>query len=85
MALLAAKTAILTLGLNYGVHYASARLYDFYCIPHSLTDVVHTIVSTASPTCTFLLNTMTLTQNNYAVVLTATLTSALGSALKTGI
>jgi hypothetical protein len=85
MALIVAKTAVLSLGLNYGVHYASARLYDLYCVPHSLTDIVQTIVSTASPMCTLLLNTMTLTQNNYAIVLTATLTSALTSALKSAV
>jgi hypothetical protein len=82
MALLLAKTAFLSLGLNYGVHYASARLYDTYCVPHSLNEIVRTFASTASPVCGFLLQTMTLTQNNYAVVLTATLTTTLANVLK---
>lgn len=80
--LMAAKTAFLTLGLNYGVHYASARLYDSICIPHSLTELVQSLATTASPVCGFLLNTMMVTQNNYVVVLTATLTSVVANALR---
>lgn len=82
MAMLVAKAALLSLGLNYGVHYTSARLYDTYCVPHNLSDILQSLATTASPVCTFLLNTMTVTQNNYAVVLTATLTSLLTGAIK---
>jgi hypothetical protein len=81
-ALVVAKTALLSLGLNYGVHYTSARLYDTYCIPHTLNEIFQSLATTASPVCTFLLSTMTATQSNYAVVLTATLTSALTNALR---
>ena len=84
MAWAAVKAAALVLGLNYGVHYASARLYDIYCVPHSLNEVVQSIVTTASPVCSFLLNTMTVTQNNYATAVTVTVASALTSALKSG-
>jgi hypothetical protein len=84
MALLVLKTAALSLGLNYGAHYASARLYDMYCVPHSFESVIQSLVTTASPACSFLLNTMTVTQQNYAVVLTTTVASVLTSALKTG-
>jgi hypothetical protein len=82
MALVIAKTALLSLGLNYGVHYTSARLYDYLCVPHSFTEVLQSLATTASPVCGFLLNTMTITQNNYAVVLTATLASTLANALR---
>ena len=82
MALLLAKTALLSLGLNYGVHYTSARLYDMMCVPHSVTELFTSLATTASPVCGFLLHTMTVTQNNYAVVLTSTLTSALVNALR---
>jgi len=82
MALVLAKTALLSLGLNYGVHYTSARLYDMMCVPHNLEDFLTSLATTASPVCGFLLNTMTFTQNNYAVVLTATLTSVVANALK---
>jgi hypothetical protein len=66
---------LLSLGLNYGVHYASTRLYDVLCIPHSFTDILKSLATTGSPMCSFVLNTMTVTQNNYAVVLTASVTS----------
>jgi hypothetical protein len=82
MAMIVVKTALLSLGLNYGVHYTSARLYDFMCVPHSLSGLLTSLATTASPVCGFMLNTMVVTQNNYAVVLTATLTSALVNALK---
>jgi hypothetical protein len=77
MALVVAKTALLSLGLNYGVHYTSARLYDLICIPHSVTELFTSLATTASPVCSFLLNTMTVTQNNYAVVMASTVTAVL--------
>jgi len=80
MALVLAKTILLSLGLNYGVHYTSLRLYDVYCIPHNLEEVVQSLVTSASPVCSFLLNAMTVTQNNYAV----TVTSAVGGILRSG-
>lgn len=52
------------------------------CVPHNLEDFLTSLATTASPVCGFLLNTMTITQNNYAVVITATLTSALATAMK---
>ena len=82
MALVVAKTALLSLGLNYGVHYTSARLYDAVCIPHSMMGLFQSLAATASPVCGFLLNTMMITQNNYAIVLTATLTTAIANTLK---
>ena len=52
------------------------------CVPHSVTELFTSLATTASPVCGFLLHTMTVTQNNYAVVLTSTLTSALVNALR---
>lgn len=78
-ALLVVKTALLSLGLNYGVHYTSARLYDTYCIPHTFHEILQSLATTASPVCSFLLSTMTATQNNYAVVLTSVLTNVVRS------
>ncbi len=82
MALVAAKAALLTLGLNYGVHYTSAKIYDAFCIPHSLSDVFQSFATTASPVCSFVLNTMVFTQSNYANVLTTTITSLVTTAIK---
>lgn len=69
MALAVAKTILLSLGLNYGVHYTSVRLYDVYCIPHNLGEIVQSFITTASPVCSVLMNTMAVTQNNYAVTI----------------
>ena len=77
MALVLVKTAALSLGLNYGVHYASARLYDLYCIPHSWEGILQSMISVASPACSMMLNVMTATQTNYATIITATVTAAL--------
>jgi len=82
MALIVVKTALLSLGLNYGVHYTSARLYDTLCLPHTFHEILQSLATTASPVCGFLLHAMTMTQNNYAIVLTATLTSTLVNALR---
>ena len=76
------KTAVLALGLNYGVHYTSARVYDMLCVPHSIGDILQSLATTASPACGFLLNVMHVTQSNYASVLTVTLTASLTAALK---
>lgn len=67
---------------NYVVHYGAARVYDTFCVPHSLTEVVYTIVSTSSPVCVVALGTMQMTQNNYGTLLTTTLASHIIQALK---
>lgn len=82
MAFLVLQTAILSLGLNYAVHYASARMYDTMCVPHGFGEILQSLATTASPTCGMILRTMTHTQNNYGIVLTATMTSAIVHALK---
>jgi hypothetical protein len=82
MALAAAKTIAIALAVNYGVHVSSSVAFDQLCIPHSLWDVAHAMVATASPVCNVFLTTMQLTQNNVAVVLTTTLAASLAGALK---
>ena len=83
MAFVLAKTAFLALGLNYGVHYTSARLYDKFCLPHSFEDILQSLATTASPACSLLLNTMVGTQNNYATAISASFVSVVSSVLKT--
>jgi hypothetical protein len=82
MALIAMKTAGLALAMNYGVHVGSSIAYSEFCIPHTVWDIGQSIVSTASPVCSFLLNTMQVTQSNYAVVLTTTLVGIASGILK---
>ena len=75
-------TAVVALGVNYGVHMVSALAYSKFCLPETLWDVAQSLVSVASPVCSVLLQTMTLTQNNYAVVLTTTLATTIAHSLK---
>ena len=67
---------------NYAVHYGSARVYDTFCVPHTMSEVIYTLVSTSSPVCVVALGTMQMTQNNYGTLLTTTLASHLIGALK---
>lgn len=80
--LVALKTAGAVLALNYGAHVGSAYAYGSVCVPHGLWDVVQSFVTTASPVCACLLNTMQVTQNNFAVVVTTTLASLLAGVMK---
>ena len=67
---------------NYAVHFGSARVYDLFCVPHSVSEILHTIVTTSSPVCVVTLGTMQMTQNNYVTLLTTTLASHIINALK---
>jgi hypothetical protein len=79
--------AVVTKGIlavvgNYVVHFAASRVYDTFCVPHTLGEIVYTLVSTSSPVCVLALGTMQLTQNNYGTLLTTTLASHLVAGLR---
>jgi hypothetical protein len=82
MALAVLQSIVLTLGLNYGVHYASARMYDLYCVPHTWTEVIQSFATTGSPVCNFLVNTLHATQSNYGGAITTSFASVVSSRLK---
>jgi hypothetical protein len=73
---------LLAVAGNYVVHYGASRIYDTFCVPHTLGEVIYTLVSTSSPVCVVALGTMQMTQNNYGTLLTTTLASHLVMALK---
>ena len=73
---------LLAVAGNYIVHYGASRVYDAFCVPHTVSEIVYTLVSTSSPVCVVALGTMQMTQNNYGTLLTTTLASHLVSALK---
>ncbi len=81
-ALVAVKTAALAVAMNYGVHVGSSYAYSALCVPQTVWDVARSFATTASPICAFLLNTMQITQNNFAVVITTTLASIAAGILK---
>lgn len=82
MATAAVTAAAIGLGVNYGVHVVSALAYGKFCIPESVWDVAQSLVSAASPVCSALLQTMALTQNNYAAVITTAVATTLAGALR---
>ena len=73
---------LLAVAGNYIVHYGASRIYDAFCVPHTISEIVYTLVSTSSPVGVVALGTMQMTQNNYGTLLTTTLASHLVSALK---
>ena len=73
---------LVAVAANYVVHYGAARIYDTFCVPHNLSEVVRTLFTTSSPICVVSLGTMQMTQNNYGTLLTTTLASPLVQVLK---
>jgi hypothetical protein len=80
--ILAVKTAAIAVAMNYGVHVGSSYAFTKLCVPQSVWDIAGSLVATASPVCSFLLSTMQVTQNNFAVVVTTTLAALVSGALK---
>lgn len=74
--------ALLAIGLNYGVHFASARFYDAYCVPHTLAEIAQTLVTTASPVCATAINVVHMTQTNYASTITVSLAGGIVNLLR---
>jgi len=77
-----AVRAIAAVAVNYAVHYASATFYNKFCVPHTLEEVVQTLVTTASPVCGFAIGMTHLTQQNYGNILMTTLAVSVSSGLK---
>lgn len=76
------KTAATALLLNYGVHVSSTFAYAKLCVPQDIWDLAQSLATTSSPLCSTLLSTMQITQNNYAVVLTTTVATAISGLIK---
>ena len=74
--------AAVAIATNYAIHFGAARMYDKFCVPHTLEEVLYTLVTTSSPVCVVAIGTMQMTQNNYGTLLTTTLASHLVNALK---
>ena len=80
--ILAVKTAAIAVAMNYGVHVGSSYAFTKLCVPQTVWDIAGSLVATASPVCSFLLSTMQVTQNNFAVVFTTTLAALVSGVLK---
>jgi hypothetical protein len=62
--------------IAYGVHYASAKMYNFVCVPDGVLGFVQGMFTNGSPWCNAGLTIMTHTQNVYSTVLLVSLTRA---------
>ncbi len=82
MALAALKAVTIAVSMNYGAHLGSSLAYNHFCVPHTVWDIPASIVTTASPVCSFLLTVMQTTQNNFAVGITTTIVSIAAGVLK---
>ena len=69
-------------GINYVVHFAAARFYDAFCVPHSFLEIAQTLVTTASPVCSTAINVVQLTQSNYASIITVSLAGGIVNLLR---
>ena len=78
----AVKTAALAIALNYGVHVGSSYAYSTLCVPQTIWEIARSFATTASPVCSFVLNTMQVTQSNFAVVITTTVAAIVSGVLK---
>ena len=66
------KSTAVGLGLNYAVHIVSGLLYTHLCLPQNVHQILHSLVTTASPVCAATVNVMQASQQNYAnVIMTA--------------
>ena len=81
-AVVAVKAAAFAIATNYGVHVGASYAYAKLCVPQTVWDIAQSFATTASPVCSFLLSTMQVTQNNFAVVITSTLAAIAAGALK---
>lgn len=79
---MALAAAGISIGLNYGTHLAASYAHTSFCLPHSVADVLQSFVTTASPVCSLLLNTMQVTQTNFATILTTTIVSTVATSLR---
>ena len=85
MAVAAIKAAALAVSLNYGAHLGSSYAHHYFCIPQTVWDIPASVATTASPVCSFLLNVMTMTQNNFAIGITTTIAAIAAGVLKSGV
>jgi hypothetical protein len=73
MALVLLKTAAGGVALNYATHVAASQAFHEFCTPKTVWEIAQSLVTTASPVCSFLLSVMTTTQTNYAAVISSSI------------
>ena len=75
------KRTLLSIGLVYSTHYASAKVYNGICVPDGISGYFLGLVTTASPWCKLLLELMKITENQYSTVILLVLSRLLMKAM----
>jgi hypothetical protein len=65
---------IASAAVAYSVHYSSAKLYDFFCVPDGVYGFIQGMFTTGSPVCQAGLAVVSNTQMSYSNLLTIGLT-----------
>lgn len=69
------KAAAIAIGLNYGTYVTASYAFGKFCVPESVWDIPASLLTAASPACSFLVSVIQTTQSNYAVAFVSTLTT----------
>jgi len=80
--LLPLKAAAIAVGLNYGTYVTASYAFKELCVPTTVWDIPVSLLTAASPACSFLVSVIQTTQNNFAVAFVSTLTTLAASALR---
>jgi len=59
----------LSIFIVYSAHYGTTKLYNIVCVPNGISGFFMGFVTTASPWCKFLLEVMSLTENQYSTII----------------
>ena len=65
------KTTAAGVVLNYSLHFVSGYIYNYLCMPHDISQILNSFVTTASPVCSATVNILQASQQNYANIIMA--------------
>ena len=75
-----AKLALSTF-IVYSTHFGAVKAYDTVCVPDGIYGYLQGLIAAGSPSCKFILDTVTVTQNHYSGVIIVGISRLLLSAI----
>jgi hypothetical protein len=76
----AAKLSLSTF-MVYSTHFGAVKAYHTVCVPDGLYGYLQGLITAGSPSCKFILDTITVTQNHYSGVIMVGISRLLLSAI----
>jgi hypothetical protein len=67
--------------LVYSTHFGAVKAYHTVCVPDGVYGYLQGLISAGSPSCKFILDTITVTQNHYSGVIMVGISRLLLSAI----